>query len=257
MMQFSGRGAAFLLGGLGIASIAVLAAVPPITQGQHYHAFADTRPLLGIPNFWNVISNLPFVVVGAAGLVRHRREATTAALFFGILLTGFGSSYYHLAPDDGTLFWDRLPMTIGFMALLAAALGERFGKATGDLALWPLLTFGAASLIWWRTTGDLKPYLWVQFYPCLVLPILYWWFPVMTGAPILILAAALYGLSKALESFDETVYALGGIVSGHTLKHLAAAAACFALLQYFGQRRPLAHPDISASRIARSDEVIK
>ena len=242
MMQFSGRGAVFLLGGLGIASIAVLAAVPPITQGQHYHAFADNRPLLGIPNFWNVVSNLPFVVVGAAGLVRHRREATPAALFFGILLTGFGSSYYHLAPNDGTLFWDRLPMTIGFMALLAAALGERFGQATGNLALWPLLTFGAVSLIWWSWTGDLKPYLWVQFYPCLVLPILYWWFPVMTGAPILILAAALYGLSKVLESFDLTVYALGEIVSGHTLKHLAAAASCFALLQYFRQRRPLAQP---------------
>ena len=236
----SRRGAVWLLASLGLASAVVLAAMPTITQDSHYHAFADSRPLLGIPNFWNVISNLPFIVVGVVGLARFRREPTPAALFFGILLTGFGSWYYHLAPDDSSLFWDRLPMTIGFMALLSAALGERFGKATGDFALWPLLAVGAASLIWWRWTGDLKPYVWVQFYPCLILPILYWRFPVMTGAPILILAAALYGLSKAFEFFDSTLYTFGGIASGHTLKHLVAAAACFALLRYFGQRRPLA-----------------
>jgi hypothetical protein len=241
-MQFSKRGTVMLLAGLGLASAAALAAMGPITQDQQYHAFADARTLLGIPNFWNVVSNLPFLALGAAGLARFWRESTTAALFFGILLTGFGSSYYHLAPDDGTLFWDRLPMTIGFMALLAGAIGERFGETTGRLALWPLLALGVASLLWWRQTGDLRPYVWVQFYPCLVLPILYWWFPVMTGAPILIMAAALYGLSKVLEYFDQAIYAAGGIVSGHTLKHLAAAGACFALLRYFGQRRPLAEP---------------
>src|ERR1700720_3168173 len=115
-MAFSTRGAVLLLGGLCVATIATLAAMSPITQDQHYHAFADTRPILGVPNFWNVVSNLPFLAVGAVGIARYRQDATTAALFLGILLTGFGSSYYHLAPDDGTLFWDRLPMTIGFMA---------------------------------------------------------------------------------------------------------------------------------------------
>jgi hypothetical protein len=243
MPSFSTRGAAYLLGGIGIVSIAGLAAVPPILQDQHYHAFADDRPLLGIANFWNVVSNLPFVIIGAIGMGRFWRETTIAALFFGIFLTGFGSSYYHLAPSDGTLFWDRLPMTIGFMALLAGALGERFGQRVGDIALWPLLGLGGASLLWWRWTGDLRPYVWVQFYPAIVLPLLYWWFPVMTGAPTLILAAALYALSKALEYFDPGVYAADGrMLSGHTLKHLAAAAACYVLLRYFGQRKPLAQP---------------
>src|SRR5215470_8856305 len=242
-MPFSARGTVILLGGVGLVSIAALAAMPPITQDQHYHAFADSRPLLGIANFWNVVSNLPFVLVGAVGLARYRRDVTTAALFFGILLTGFGSSYYHFAPDDRTLFWDRLPMTIGFMALLAGALGERFGKVAGDIALWPLLAIGAASLMWWRWTGDLRPYVWVQFYPFLVLPILYLWFPATTGTAILVTAAALYGLSKAFEYFDHAIYAASGaIVSGHTLKHLAAAAACYALLRYIQQRRPLAQP---------------
>src|SRR5215510_6248809 len=154
-MPTSGRGAIMLLGGLGLACAAALAAVSPITQDQGYHAFADTRPLLGIPNVWNVASNLPFVAVGAAGLACFRRDTAATALFVGILLTGFGSSYYHLAPDDSTLFWDRLPMTIGFMALLAGAIGERFGETMGNRALWPLLALGAASLLWWRWTGDL------------------------------------------------------------------------------------------------------
>jgi hypothetical protein len=240
-MRSSGRGAVFLLGGLALACAALLAAMAPITQDQSYHAFADERRLLGIPNFWNVASNLPFVAVGAAGLAYLRRDAAATTLFVGILLTGFGSSYYHAAPDDGRLFWDRLPMTIGFMALLAGALGERLGEATGRRALWPLLALGAASLLWWRWTGDLRPYVWVQFYPVLVLPILYWWFPATTGTAILIAAAVLYGLSKALEYLDHGIYSASGeIVSGHTLKHLAAAAACYALLRYIAQRRPLA-----------------
>jgi hypothetical protein len=117
-----------LLGGLGLISAAVLAAMSPIVQDQAYHAFADTRRLLGIPNVWNVVSNLPFVAVGAAGVALLRKDAAATALFVGILLTGFGSSYYHLAPDDGTLFWDRLPMTIGFMALLAAPSASASAK---------------------------------------------------------------------------------------------------------------------------------
>src|SRR5215475_4918732 len=113
-MPSSGRGALWLLGGLAVAAAAGLAAMPPILQDPSYHDFADARRLLGIPNFWNVISNLPFMAVGAAGLALYRKDAPAVALFAGFLLTGFGSTYYHLAPDDGRLFWDRLPMTIGF-----------------------------------------------------------------------------------------------------------------------------------------------
>ena len=69
--------------------------VPPITQDQSYHQFADQRTPFGIPNFWNVISNLPFIAVGAAGLRRFHHDPATVVLFLGIFLTGFGSSYYH------------------------------------------------------------------------------------------------------------------------------------------------------------------
>ncbi len=95
-----------------IVSLAALLPLPPLLQDQNYHQFADQRELFGIPNFWNVVSNLPFIVVGVAGLLRFRRDATTFVLFTGLFLTGFGSSYYHLNPNDSTLFWDRLPMTL-------------------------------------------------------------------------------------------------------------------------------------------------
>jgi hypothetical protein len=103
-------------------SIIGLLLLPPISQDQDYHQFADQRTLLGIPNFWNVVSNLPFIVVGALGLRRFYQKPATFALFSGFLLTGFGSSYYHWNPSDETLLWDRLPMTLCFMAILAIAI---------------------------------------------------------------------------------------------------------------------------------------
>src|SRR5690349_24556260 len=118
----NGRRAVLVLLGVMLASLLALLLVPPIPQDQGYHNFADQRELFGIPNFWNVVSNLPFVAVGAVGLWRFHRDATTVVLFAGLFLTGFGSSYYHLDPNDSTLFWDRLPMTLCFAAILAAVV---------------------------------------------------------------------------------------------------------------------------------------
>lgn len=233
------RGAMYFLGGLAIVSLIGVALLPPIPQDQAYHGFADQRTLLGVPHFWNVVSNLPFILIGAVGLMRFR-DATTAALFAGIFLTGLGSSYYHLAPNDSTLLWDRLPMTIGFMALLAGAIGERTNGRLGVILLGPLLAAGVLSLLVWWWTGDLRFYAWVQFYPCIALPILYWLFPTTTGTAWLITAAALYFLAKLLEYLDGHIYSAVGPLSGHTLKHLAAAAACYAILRHFSDRRPLA-----------------
>src|SRR5437764_6848443 len=111
--------------GLMAASLAGLLLLPPIPQDQSYHQFADQRTLLGIPNFWNVVSNLPFIAVGAAGLLKHRDGPATIVIFAGIFLTGFGSAYYHWNPSDATLFWDRLPMTLVFSAILSSAISER------------------------------------------------------------------------------------------------------------------------------------
>ena len=227
--------------GLVVASLAGLMLLPPIPQDQAYHQFADQRALLGVSNFWNVVSNLPFIAIGAAGLRRFRHDPTTIVLFSGMLLTGVGSSYYHWNPNDGTLLWDRLPMTLCFMAMLAAAIEERVDAKAGAVLLWPLLAVGVSSVLVWRWTDDLRLYFWVQFFPCLALPLLFLLFPAKyTGTSYWVIAAAIYAFAKVAEFYDRAVYAAGSIPSGHTIKHLAAAAACFAIQRYFQTRRPTA-----------------
>jgi Ceramidase len=229
-----------VMGALTVASLCVLLLLPPVPQDQSYHQFADQRTILGMPNFWNVVSNFPFVAVGATGLRRFRDNPATVVLFTGILLTGFGSSYYHWDPNDGTLFWDRLPMTLCFMAILAVAIEERVNARAGAALLWPLIAIGVFSLLLWRWTDDLRLYIWVQFSPCLALPLLFLLFPPKyTGTSYWLIAGALYALAKVLEFFDGVVYSTGLILSGHTLKHLVAAAACFAILRYFQTRQPM------------------
>lgn len=179
----------------------------PVTQSAAYHAFADQRALLGIANFWNVVSNLAFVAAGIYGARRWRGASlpyrvVNAAAF----LIAAGSAYYHLAPSNGTLYWDRLPMTLAFMSVLAAAFSERM--------LIPLLIAGAASVEVWRQTGDLRFYGAVQFVPMLALLAIPKWWPMI----------GLYAVAKLLEHFDGALFAAIGL-SGHTLKHLAAAAA--------------------------------
>jgi hypothetical protein len=234
----SRRVLAFLI--LMAVSIIGLFLLPPITQNQNYHDFADQRTILGIPYFWNVVSNLPFIAVGAAGLLQFRRDPAIAALFLGILMTGFGSAYYHLDPNDRTLFWDRLPMTIGFMAILSIAIEERLDARAGAILLWPLIAVGVFSLLLWRWTGDLRLYGWVQFFPCVAVPALFLLFaPKYSGTYYWLIAAALYALAKLFEFYDRAIYSFGSILSGHSLKHIAAAAACFAILQYFQKRKPI------------------
>jgi hypothetical protein len=222
------------------AVVALLAALlPSIPQDQAYHHFADGRTLLGIPNALDVLSNVAFAVVGAAGLAAalrrgavpdRRARAAWLVLFGAVALTSAGSALYHLAPSDDGLVWDRIPMAIGFMALVAVLAGERFGAAVGRHLLPRLVLLGVASVAWWylgavRGGGNLLPYLVVQFGALAAIPAL------LAGRHALqdprapwFAALALYVLAKALEVRDAAVLAVLG-VSGHTLKHLAAAAA--------------------------------
>ena len=85
-----------------------------------------------------MVSNLPFIAIGAVGLLQFHHNAITLVLFTGIFLTGFGSSYYHLNPNDSTLFWDRLPMTLCFAAILSAVVEERVDARAGAMLLRPL-----------------------------------------------------------------------------------------------------------------------
>ena len=142
--------------------------LPPLHQHEDYHHFADQRTLLEIPNFWNVVSNAPFAIVGLLGLIALG-GAASRILFAGVFLTAFGSAYYHLAPDDARLVWDRLPMTIVFMTPSRWSLTNVFARSS----IFPaLLTAGIASVLWWQFTGNLWPYVFVQFVPMLAIPIL-------------------------------------------------------------------------------------
>jgi hypothetical protein len=230
----------FVLAGLMAVSLGILGLVPKIPQDQAYHLFADQRALVGIPNFWNVVSNIPFIVVGAVGLVRFRDDTARIVLFLGFFLTGIGSAYYHWDPNDGTLFWDRLPMTISFAAILSLVVQERVGARIGSFLLWPMLVIGVASLLAWLWTDDLRLYFWAQFFPGVALMALFALYPARyTHAYYWLIAAGLYALAKLFEFTDYPIYSLGHLLSGHTLKHLSAAAACFVILRYFELRRSI------------------
>ncbi len=217
-----------------------IATMPPIAQPLAYHRFADARTLLGLPNFWNVLSNLPFLLVGLAGLrwllghpgasERVLRPAWLL-LFAGVALVGLGSAWYHLAPSNGALVWDRLPMTLAFMALFSVVIGEHISLRLGRQALWPLLVAGVASVLYWRASDDLRPYALVQFLPVLLIPLILGLYP-RRGSGGIWLALACYVLAKLLEHFDASLLtALGGGISGHSLKHVAAALGMYALLR--------------------------
>ena len=224
-----------------------IALCAPLPQDPAYHAFADSRCLCGVSNFGDTLSNLPFIVFGFWGLVlvyRQQRPISSGLplFFLGILLTGFGSSWYHLAPSNATLVWDRLPMTLAFAACAAAIAGERLGRQTSWLVQAVLLPLGITSVLWWSWTesqgaGDLRLYAWCQFG---TLPALIWLIARAKGPAgskrMWIEVFGCYAAAKILEAADHQVFELTRhLVSGHTLKHLAAAAAAGCVIR--GLRR--------------------
>ena len=250
-----------------LAVIAVDLWLPRIPQPQAYHNFADQRSFLGIPNFGDVVSNLPFAVFGLWGLLfwlQLHRERSHAEpdpkhfldsrerwpyliVFVGILLTAFGSAYYHLYPSNARLVWDRLPMTIAFMSIVAAIIAERISLRAGLWLLPILVLVGMASVFQWylselRGAGDLRFYATVQAYSVLFLLIALLLPPRYTRSWDLAIVAGFYVLAKVLESLDKPIFELGHVVSGHTLKHLAAAGAGYWILRMLQKRRPLPDP---------------
>jgi hypothetical protein len=225
----------------------------PVPQDPTYHQFADGRTLLGISNFWNVMSNLPLMVIGLWGTLivfRHHNSVCLPGLelayivfFTGITLTAFGSAYYHLNPANDPLVWDRLPMTIGFAGLFSLILGEFVSKRIGRTILIPLLLIGIASVEYWAYTetsgqGDLRPYVVVQFLPMMLVPaILLTHKPVIGSAKYFWYMLLFYVLAKLFEFIDSELYAAGGIISGHSLKHVFAAMASATVLFALMKRR--------------------
>lgn len=231
----------------------------PIAQSLEYHDFADNRTILSIPNFFNVLSNIPFIIVGFMGLYSlyisnkiskiDELKVGYCFLFLGLLLIGFGSSYYHLWPSNKTLVWDRLPMTLAFMALIAIIIAEYLCVELGKRLLYPLLIVGGASVLYWHYTesngaGDLRFYILVQFLPIIAIPLIllfmkptfsygnrYWW---------LFLT---YILAKLFEHFDTFIFEVITALSGHTLKHLIAALGMLLLLNGYKKRKKINNHD--------------
>jgi len=232
-----------ILGLIAIAAVAGLWQHGPIPQDPAYHAFADTRTIAGVGNFWNVLSNLPFLLFGGYGLSRFGELAIPPgsrpaylALCIGVLLVGFGSAYYHHAPSTPALVWDRLPMTIAFMALFSLLLDEREVLGAKIPTLWPLLVAGIASIAYWRWSetqgaGDLRPYVLVQFLPIVLIPIILCLFEGrFLRTPLLVIALAFYLSAKFFEYFDRQILQATGVISGHSIKHLVAGIAVLCII---------------------------
>lgn len=209
-----------------------------IPQDPAYHDFADSRRLLGISNFYNVASSAAFFFVGLAGLAALKvgepqgalraLQPSYAALFVATTLIGIGSAYYHLAPSNATLFWDRVPITFALMAFVCVIVGEHINPRLGRVLPLPLLLLGLATVLYWHLTeqhgrGDLRPYILVQLLPVVLVPLIMllyrsrltptW----LTWSPLVA-----YALAKAFETIDAATYHAIGI-SGHTLKHVIAS----------------------------------
>lgn len=239
----------------------VILFVDPIAQNPDYHNFIDDKTMMGVPHFWNVISNTPFFVVGLWGLIKldgmsylKKFRHAYQLWFFGVMAVALGSGYYHLQPQNNTLVWDRLPMTMAFMSLFAIIIAEFVNEKRGVILLWPFLVIGIFSVFYWQWTetqsvGDLRPYAIVQFLPMVIIPVIlllfkgcfthksgYWWL------------LFYYFLAKLLEYYDAGIYEVTGhIMSGHALKHMSAAFGVWMLLNSYSKRS--VNPDISSQNV--------
>jgi hypothetical protein len=257
-MDLNHRQRAWIMIGLVMIGFIGVLFFDPVPQDPNYHLFADNRTILGIPNFYNVASNVFFALVGGLGglaLIQwsDRKDFMCgseiwpyAVFFLGVGLVTLGSAYYHWEPSNETLLWDRLPMSVAFMALSSAVVADRInGPAGNTWLLFLLVTLGLLSLVYWHWTesagrGDLRFYGFLQFYPVALLPIVLWLFPDhrFTSGRYIIWVIAWYAAAKALEYFDREIFAVtGNTVSGHALKHLAAAMAAFVVLRMLEAQR--------------------
>ena len=234
-----------------LLGLVVVLIVDPIAQHQVYHQFADQRQILTVPNFWDVVSNLPFLIVGLLGIKKllefrlkiiEEFKIAYYMFFIGITLVAVGSSYYHLAPTNQTLFWDRLPMSLAFMSLIAILIAEFVYLKVAKIMFWPVLILGALSVIYWIWTenagqGDLRFYGLIQYLPMASIPVILLCFKSKFSQPSAYWKLFLcYLAAKLFEHFDKEIFSALGIISGHTLKHLVAALGLWILLKNYQKR---------------------
>lgn len=219
----------------------------PVSQPLHYHDFADSRPLFGLPNALDVLSNIGFAVIGVWGLIRlwpSRLDITIAdgwpgyrLFLFALILTAAGSAFYHLCPDNVRLLWDRAPIALACVGLLSGVIGDTVAPGKVGRITLLLIAMALLSVFWWDITGDLRPYLLIQVLPLVLIPL--WQYT--HRAPVADrwafgIAILLYIAAKAAELHDHELFAASGFISGHTIKHLLAIAAATAITSRLLQR---------------------
>lgn len=246
----------FLLAVVAAALAALAFLEPPIAQPLSYHDFADRRACFGLPNCLDTASNALFVLAGVWGLyvllgakfrpvfIDPRERWPYALFFFAVVLIGFASAYYHLAPDNARLAWDRAAMALAFMVWLAALFAERVGVKAGLALLPPLAAAGLGAVGYWswsetQGAGDLRPRLLIQLVTMLLVPSLLWLYPPRYSRGRDMLAViGLYLAALLLDLGDRAVFALtDGAVGGHALKHAAAALAAWWIARHLHHRR--------------------
>ena len=230
-----------------------------IRQDQAYHLFADGRSLLGFVNAADTLSSAAFFIAGTLGLIFLWRERTSGSrhfvvpeemraywvLFCAVTLTGFGSAYYHMAPDDARLMWDRLPMSLRLHGLAGGDdrrahppdLGSPAAVSPGSIGGGSVLSGAGAPC----TAGESaalcrRPVRFDRCHPChchLVPLALYAWTLYLRRAGDLCGGQGCRGARCA-------DLRLGQIVSGHTLKHLLAglpSAGCCGCCRCAGRNK--------------------
>ncbi len=229
-----------------VAGIIIIFFLDPIPQNQNYHRFADSNVFLSIANFWNVTSNLPLIIAGLFGFIATLKNKTSGAasifpqgyviFFIAVALSGAGSVYYHLKPENQTLLWDRLPIAITFMAFFSIILAEFVSVQFAKKVFYPLIILGISSVLYWIISenmgaGDLRPYILVQFLPLILIPFILLTFKSQSTIDRHIwLILLLYFLAKIFELLDYQIYSVLKIISGHSLKHIAASIAAIILI---------------------------
>lgn len=230
-----------------IAIIALLMLLHgPILQPAQYHEFADHSLWAGIPHAADVLSNMGFAIVALWGALRlwpQRNHLAVQAGWVGyslflvaLLLTSMGSTYYHLAPDDWRLVWDRLPIALACAGLLAGVRAQLIPHVNVKFEVIGLAALAVASVAWWYLgqqsgSGDLRPYLMLQIAPLVLIPLWQAVYGADRGDRLWFgFALVLYVLAKIAEVHDHEVHSTIGWITGHTIKHLLASAAAWVLV---------------------------
>jgi hypothetical protein len=237
-----------------IAFTVVFIFIGPIQQDESYHHFADTINIIHIHNFWNVVSNIGFVLTGLYGFVVIKKHQINTAinyvLFAGIILTGIGSAYYHFAPNNTTLVWDRLPMTIVFTTFFAQLYSWYICHKTGKIIWASSLVLGIVSVFYWQYTesihqGDLRLYALVQYLPMLLLLVIlafhYKAFSFLLQPFSMVML--FYIIAKLFEHFDKIIFENTQLIGGHPFKHIAASIASLyivKMIELYQKNKPVA-----------------